>query len=42
MPEFFNLARDGINILLMGTAQWESARPKLDLPNIDARSEVSA
>ena len=23
-------------------AQWESARPNLDQPNIDARSEVSA
>ena len=24
------------------TAQWESARPNLDLPKIEARSEVSA
>ena len=25
-----------------GSAQWESARPNLDLPKIEARSEVSA
>ena len=24
------------------SAQWESARPNLDLPNIEAKSEVSA
>ena len=24
------------------SAQWESAQPNLDLPNIEARSEMSA
>ena len=32
---------DGYNVH-MHTAQWESARPNLDLPKIEARSEVSA
>ena len=28
--------------VLVNIAQWESARPNLDLPKIEARSEVSA
>ena len=27
---------------LYNSAQWESARPNLDFPKIEARSEVSA
>ena len=29
-------------IILSSNAQWESARPNLDLPKIEARGEVSA
>ena len=35
--------RDGdLNINIVDSAQWESARPNLDLPKIEARTEVSA
>ena len=38
-----DIEADKINVdLTMTNAQWESARPNLDLPKIEARSEVSA
>ena len=31
-----------LGIRMVNIEQWESVRPNLDLPNIEARSEVSA
>ena len=36
------LSEDVVSDASVRTAQWESARPNLDLPKIESRSEVSA